>query len=104
MRILICDLTGRLPRKVRWEAQHQLEYLGTRTRDVEAADINLHPVRLAGTQAVEAELTVRTTQTPIRVAEVAGDAAEAVERALQRLRSIRIDPVTARQGRLSWPS
>jgi hypothetical protein len=92
MRILICDRTGQLPRTVRWEAQRQIEHLGGRTRRLEAADMDLYSVSRGGMPAIEAEVTVRTAQTPIRVAELAGNHAEAVERALQTLRSVLIEP------------
>lgn len=104
MRVLICDRTGRLPLAVRWEARYQLERLGSRTRQLEAADIDLHSVRRAGTPAIEAELTLRTAQKPIRVAEVASDPAEAVERALQTLRSVPIDRPETRRGLTSRQS
>lgn len=92
VRILICDRTGQLPRTVRWEAQHQLEELRGRTRRLDAVEMDLHPVSSGGAPAIEAELTVRTAHTPIRVAELAADPAEAVARALHSLRSVVTKP------------
>jgi hypothetical protein len=92
MRILICDRTGQLPRSVRWDAQHQLERLGGRTRDLTAAEMDLYSVSQGGAPAIEAELILRTARVPIRVAELAGDPAEAVERALRTLRTVLMEP------------
>lgn len=97
MRILICDRTGRLPRTARWEAQRQLEHLDGRIRRLEAADMDLYSVSRGSTPAIEAELTVRTAEMPIRVAEVAGNPAEAVERALRTLHSVLVEPSLSHQ-------